>query len=48
LSLIYAFASTNEHYSPAFSKNALVERSQELASFAVKRWPLTPTDLAEA
>lgn len=46
--LIKALAASGANCSPAFSKNALVEWSQELASFAVKRWPLTPTDLAEA
>jgi hypothetical protein len=45
--LVKALAAAGANCSPAYSKNAVVERSRELASFAVKRWPLT-TDLAGA
>lgn len=32
---------------PAFSKDAILARSIEIARFSVKKWPLTETDLAE-
>jgi hypothetical protein len=45
--VIKALAAGGANASPAYSKNAVVERSQALASFAVKRWPLTSADLVE-
>jgi len=45
--LIKAMAVCGANKSPAYSKDVLIERSQELAKFAVKRWPLLESDLVE-
>lgn len=45
--LIKTLAAGGANTSPVYSKNALVERSEELARFAVKRWPLLESDLVE-
>lgn len=46
--LIKTLAAAGANKSPAYSKNALIERGGELARFAVKRWPLLESDLAGA
>lgn len=46
-SLIQTLAARGAGASPAFSKDALLSRSAELARFAVRRWPLFTTDLDE-
>jgi len=45
--LIQALAAKNANANPAFSKDAILARSIELARFSVKKWPLTEADLAE-
>lgn len=45
--LIKTLAAGGANKSPAYSKDALIERSEELARFAVKRWPLLESDLVE-
>ena len=37
----------NASANPAFSKDAILARSIEIAKFSVKKWPLTEADLAE-
>jgi len=46
--LIKTLAAAGANKSPAYSKNALIERGGVLARFAVKRWPLLESDLAGA
>lgn len=46
--LIKTLAAGGANKSPAYSKDALIERGEELARFAVKRWPLQGSDLVEA
>lgn len=46
-SLIKALAANGAGKSPAFSRDALLERGEKLARFAVKRWPLWESDLIE-
>lgn len=45
--LIKTLAAGGANKSPAYSKDALIERGEELARFAVKRWPLLESDLVE-
>ncbi len=45
--LIQGLAAKNASTNPAFSKDAILTRSTELARFAVKKWPLTDADLAD-
>ncbi|WP_439860868.1 DUF262 domain-containing protein [Pseudomonas sp. MBLB4136] len=45
--LIKTLAAGGANKSPAYSKDALIERGEELAKFAVKRWPLLESDLVE-
>lgn len=45
--LIKTLAAGGANNSPAYSKDALIERGEELARFAVKRWPLLESDLVE-
>lgn len=45
--LIKTLAAGGANKSPAYSKDALIGRSEELARFAVKRWPLLESDLVE-
>ena len=45
--LIKSLAADGANKSPVYSKDALIARSQELAKFAVKRWPLLESDLVD-
>ncbi|HEJ1320914.1 TPA: DUF262 domain-containing protein [Pseudomonas aeruginosa] len=45
--LIKTLAAGGANKSPAYSKGVLIERGEELARFAVKRWPLLESDLVE-
>lgn len=45
--LTQRLAAQNSNANPAFSKDAILARSAELARFSVKKWPLTEADLAE-
>ncbi|HBP6668276.1 MULTISPECIES: DUF262 domain-containing protein [Pseudomonas] len=46
--LIQNLAAGSANVSPAFTKDALLKRSAELARFSVTRWPLFETDLIES
>lgn len=46
--LIKTLAAAGANKSPAYSKDALIQRGGDLAKFAVGRWPLQGSDLVEA
>lgn len=46
--LIKTLAAAGANKSPAYSKDALIQRGEDLAKFAVERWPLQGSDLVEA
>ena len=45
--LIKTLAAAGANKSPAYSKDALIQRGEDLAKFAVGRWPLQGSDLVE-
>lgn len=45
--LVQRLAAQNANTNPAFSKDAILARSAELAKFSVRKWPLSEADLAE-
>jgi hypothetical protein len=45
--IIQSLAAKNTNSNPAFSKNTILDRSAEIARFAVSRWPLSKNDLVQ-